>query len=80
MSDRKYFLDTDDQRPRYPWYGKKYFADPRDRTDTGPLRRQMARDRREEERQRRRTKSRERRKFKVVAGQLITGNKVKNIL
>ena len=76
MSQRKYFLDTEEQRPRFPWYGNKYLGNRLERADTGPIRRQMARDRKEEERQQRKTKSRERRKFKVVAGQLITGNKV----
>ena len=76
MSERKYFLDTDEQRPRFPWYGNKYLGDRLGRVDTGPVRRQMARDRKEEERQQRKAKSRERRKFKQVAGQLITGNKV----
>ena len=75
MSERKYFLDTDEQRPRFPWYGNKYLGDRLGRVDTRPVRRQMARDRKEEERQQRKAKSRERRKFKQVAGQLITGNK-----
>ena len=76
MSERKYFLDTEERRPRFPWYGNKYLGDRLERFDTGPIRRQMARDRKEEERNQRKAKKKERRKFKVVAGQLITGNKV----
>ena len=76
MSDRKYFLDTDERRPKYPWYGNKFSGDRLSRFDTGPFRSQRLRERLEEEKLNKKKKKRERRGFKVVAGQLITGNKV----
>ena len=78
MSDRKYFLDVDERQPKYPWYGNKYFGDKMSRADTGPWRRHWRREKREEERLRKKAKEKRLRKgFKVVAGQLMTGNKVR---
>ena len=75
MSDRKYFLDCDN-RPRFPWYGNKYFGDPIHRANTKPWRKQMRRERKEIKRSEKREESRKKRAFKTVAGQIVTGNKV----
>ena len=76
MSDRKYILDIGDNKPRYPWYGKKYLGDPIERANTKPWRRQMKREEKEKKRDEKRRESRKRRAFKTVAGQIVTGNKV----
>lgn len=77
MSDRKYFLDTEERQPKFPWYGDKYFGDKLARADTGPWRKQRRREKREAEMLRKKAKEKRlRRGFRVVAGQLMTGNKV----
>ena len=76
MSDRKYFFDTEENRPKYPWYGNKYLGNALERANTKPWRKQMKKEQKEKEREKKRKDSRKRRAFKTVAGQIVTGNKV----
>ena len=76
MSDRKYFFDPEEKRPKYPWYGNKYLGNALERANTKPWRKQMKKEQKEKERDKKRKDSRKRRAFKTVAGQIVTGNKV----
>ena len=76
MSDIKYFLDLEENIPKYPWYGNKYLGDALERANTKPLRKQMKKEQKEKEKEKKRKGSRKRRDFKTVAGQIVTGNMV----
>ena len=76
MSDRKYFLDPEENRPKYPWYGNRYLGNTLERANTKPWRKQMKKEQKEKEKEKKRKDSRKRRAFKTVAGQIVTGNKV----
>ena len=75
MSNRKYLMDSDASRPRFPWY-RKYLGGPADVANTKPWRKERRREMKEREREGKKKEARKKRAFKTVAGQIVTGNKV----
>ena len=69
-------MDVDVNKPRFPWYRKKYLVDPMEIANTTPWRKERRREIKERERDGKKKEARKKRGFKVVAGQIVTGNKV----
>ena len=76
MTEKKYILDTEETRPRHPWYAGRYIRTKLDRVDTSAWRKRKRQEKREGEKDVKKTKMRQIRGFKFVAGQIRTGNKL----
>ena len=76
MAGKKYILDTQEERPRFPWYSGRYRKSKLDRVDTSPWRNRKKQDEKEGYLEKRRSSMRQRKGFKMVASQIRTGNKL----
>ena len=76
MAEKKYILNTEEERPRYPWYAGRYIRTKLDRVDTSPWRKRKRQEKREGEKELKKSKMRQIKGFKLIAGQIRTGNKL----